>query len=519
MKKIFFLACFVVFSFAELNNSLVLESKAKINTLNTIIEASIHNIRYDNFIKYQKISDELIILRDELNKEHLSYEEKDATQSKIANLEEQLRLLKDYKYLNFAQSLNIGENVEILPKLTNPLAIIGAFSHIKKLKDERDEQSLKIEEFENLVLKIKEKNTELKELIKLDNSKENLNALKESNKKLSEFENALQFAKVSFSVYEKKIEDEITRVNAEIKVQTLRAINIFVAIILVIIFSFSLKFIAKKYIKDNERYYTATKIINFINLNIIFLILLFAYIENITYLVTILGFASAGLAIAMKDMFMSMLGWCVIVFGGSMRVGDRIKVIQNDLTYVGDIIDISFLRITIYETLTLETYMKNRRSGRIIFIPNNYVFTHLIANYTHHGMKTVLDGIDITISFDSNLEKAKEIMEQIVTKQAKPYTELAKKAMKRLQNEYSIKNPKVEPKIYIFFEHWGVRLSAWYMANSYAALNLRSTISKELISEFMKHKDIKIAYPSQNLYLDKKQNAARQGDFKGDFNG
>ncbi|EAH5200926.1 mechanosensitive ion channel family protein, partial [Campylobacter upsaliensis] len=139
--------------------------------------------------------------------------------------------------------------------------------------------------------------------------------------------------------------------------------------------------------------------------------------------------------------------------------------------------------------------------------PNNYVFTHLIANYTHHGMKTVLDGIDITISFDSNLEKAKDIMEQIVTKQAKPYTELAKKAMYRLQNEYSIKNPKVEPKIYIFFEHWGIRLSAWYMTNSYAALNLRSVISKELITELVKHEDIKIAYPSQNLYLDKRQNA------------
>lgn len=517
MKKILLLAFLTTLCFSELNVSLILESKAKINTLNTIIETSIYNIRYNNFIKYQQISDELILLREELDKEHLSYEQKDATQSKIANLEEQLRLLKDYKNLNFTQSLSVNENIEILPKLTNPLAIIGAFSHIKKLKDEKDEHILKMKEFENLVLKIKEKNAELKELVKLDNSKANLNALKESNKKLSEFENALQFAQVSFSVYEKKIEDEIERVNAEIKVQTLRAVNILIAIILVIIASFSLKFIAKKYIKDNERYYTATKIINFINLNLILLILLFAYIENITYLVTILGFASAGLAIAMKDMFMSMLGWCVIIFGGSMRVGDRIKVIQNDLTYIGDIIDISFLRITIYETLTLETYMKNRRSGRIIFIPNNYVFTHLIANYTHHGMKTVLDGIDITLSFDSNLEKAKDIMEQIITKQAKPYTELAKKAMRKLQNEYSIKNPKVEPKIYIFFEHWGIRLSAWYMTNAYTALNLRSAISKELITELMKHEDIKIAYPSQNLYLDKRQNAMPKELLK-DFN-
>lgn len=47
-----------------------------------------------------------------------------------------------------------------------------------------------------------------------------------------------------------------------------------------------------------------------------------------------------------------------------------------------------------------------------------------------------------------------------------------------------------------------MRISAWYMTNSYAALILRSAISKEIIKEFNKHEDIKIAYPSQNLYLE-----------------
>lgn len=85
--------------------------------------------------------------------------------------------------------------------------------------------------------------------------------------------------------------------------------------------------------------------------------MLFAYIENITYLVTILGFASAGLAIAMKDMFMSMLGWCVIIYG-SFRVGDRVKVFQNDTTYIGDIIDISFYALLFMKSLRLKLIIK-----------------------------------------------------------------------------------------------------------------------------------------------------------------
>ena len=499
MKKILFLISFYIYAFASND---IAQIRQTIENLDTIINASVWNVRYDNFIKYEHINDELILLNLELKK-NLNPNQKEEITRKIATLQEQLNLLKDYKDINFIQSLSAPETIEILPKLTNPLAIIEGFSHIKKLTNEKEEYVFKYNDFKNLVEKIREKNSMLKELVTLEPNKNNTEALKLSDKKLDEFEQALQFASVSFSVYEKKVDEEITRVNVEIKVQSIRAANILITIIFVIVVSFLLKFIARKYIKDNERYYTATKIINFININLIFLILLFAYIENITYLVTILGFASAGLAIAMKDMFMSMLGWCVIVFGGSFRVGDRIKVIQNDLTYVGDIIDISFLRITIYEDITWESYIKNRRSGRIIFIPNNYVFTHLIANYTHHGMKTVLDGIDITITFDSNLEKAGKIVEKIVIQHAKGYTELTKKTMLKLQDEYSIKNPKVEPRFFMFFENWGMRISAWYMTNSYAALSLRSVISKEIIKEFNKHEDIKIAYPSQNLYLGK----------------
>ncbi|MCH5336141.1 MAG: mechanosensitive ion channel [Campylobacter sp.] len=499
MKKILFLFSFFVCAFASTD---IENIKQKIENLDDIISANTWNASYENFVKYENINDELILLNLELKK-NLTPAQKDEITRKIPALQEQLNILKNYKDSSFIQSLSAPESIEILPKITNPLAIIEGFSHIKKLRNEKEEYIFKYNDFKNLVERIREKNSQLKELVALEPNKKNTEALKLSDKKLDEFEQALQFATVSFSVYEKKIDEEIARVNVEIKIQGIRAANILVTIIFTIIISFLLKFIARKYIKDSERYYTAAKIINFINVNTILLILLFAYIENITYLVTILGFASAGLAIAMKDMFMSMLGWCVIIFGGSFRVGDRIKVIQNDFTYVGDIIDISFLRITIYEEITWESYTRNRRSGRIIFIPNNYVFTDLIANYTHHGMRTVLDGIDITITFDSNLDKASKIVENIVTQRSKNFTELARKTMLKLQDEYSIKNLKVEPRFFMFFENWGMRISAWYMTNSYAALALRSTISKEIIKEFNKHEDIKIAYPSQNLYLGK----------------
>lgn len=218
-----------------------------------------------------------------------------------------------------------------------------------------------------------------------------------------------------------------------------------------------------------------------------------------------MGFASAGLAIAMKDMFMSMLGWVVITFGGTFHVGDRIKVVKNGVEYVGDIIDISLLRMTVFEDVTMATYLsKSHRAGRIVFVPNHYIFTELISNYAHYGMKTVWDGIDIFVSFDSNHKKAVYIAKTIARKYSKGYTDIAKRQMGKLRSQYSIKNPNVEPRVFTFFEPYGISISIWYMANSYSTLSIRSTISAELIEAFNKEDDIRIAYPTQTMYMARK---------------
>lgn len=77
----------------------------------------------------------------------------DELKRKIATLEEQLNVLKEYKELNFAHSLSAPEDIETLSKLTNPFAIIGAFSHIKKLRGEKEEYAFKFNDFKNLVEK------------------------------------------------------------------------------------------------------------------------------------------------------------------------------------------------------------------------------------------------------------------------------------------------------------------------------------------------------------------------------
>ena len=294
----------------------------------------------------------------------------------------------------------------------------------------------------------------------------------------------------------------------------MKRINLFQKILIILTIIILLSFVAflvklalKKYFSQNESYYMTNKVINFSVVFLIIMVLMFSYIDNVSYLVTILGFASAGIAIALKDWFMSIFGWMVIVTSGSIQVGDRIKVTRNGLEAVGDVLDISLFKITIREDITYTSYTTNRRTGRIFFIPNNYIFSEMIANYTHSGLRTVWDGIDITLTFDSNHKKAQRIVKDILKHYSKGYTDITRKQLSKMRSKYQLRATGVEPRVFTFIEPHGMVISGWYLTNSYAALQLRSTMSPEILEAFMKEDDIHIAYPTQQININRTDNA------------
>lgn len=191
------------------------------------------------------------------------------------------------------------------------------------------------------------------------------------------------------------------------------------------------------------------------------------------------------------------------MFGGAVRVGDRVKFQRGNIEYIGDIVDISLLRMTMHEDVTLTAYMHNRRAGRVIFIPNNFIFTDMIANYSHAGLKTVWDGIDLVVTFDSDIHKASSIAKEVAKKYSKGYTDITRKQLNKLRSQYSMKNTNVEPRIFTFIEPYGMKISIWYLTNSYATLTLRSTISAEIIDRIQAEENVSLAFPTQSIYVDK----------------
>ena len=448
--------------------------------LNQLIENPFF-LNYQSYLNYQKLQKELKKYR-YLSRKSSKYKEK------YNSIKTELELLKENKDI-FKTMVKL-KNLPPPPNITNPFQIINALNYEKELNSILKNNEQIYQNFKDTYEKIKQ----LYELKLKNNQKDAF-----LEKMLNDFNILMSVYKTKLETIKNKAEIYKKEVNAKIQREIYKLIYLIISIIISILFFTALKFLIRKYIKD-ESVYIANKIINFINLSVILLIIMFFYINNATYIITILGFASAGIAIAMKDWFMNMFGWVVIMTSGNFKVGDRIKIyLQNgNVKIVGDVIDITLTRIVIYEDVTLTTYLYNRRAGRVVFVPNNVIFTNPIFNYTHHGLSTVWDGIDITITFDSNYKKAVYLAKDIVSKYSKGYTDIAKRRLKKLKAHYHIKIANVEPRIYTFIEENGIRISCWYL-NNYAPLNLRSTISAEILEAFNKEEDIKIAYPTYTI--------------------
>ena len=486
----------------------ILKIKDNLKVIDDELEDNIWITRYNNYLAYRKIENELAKVKRDAKKyarwkgskyKELSYQLK----NKIKIKENELSLISEYKDSPIG-SLIKPRPIDDAPVISNPFKVIEGYTYIQKLHANIDEYKETNEQLSDLLKNVNIKIQEYKKLYKINKSKEIKKEIKLLEKELKDFIMVVEIVSTTQEVYSRKIDQVEQEVKKLISNEIEHEIRLIIIISLLFLITLAAKMAMKKYIEDDDKYYTTNKLINFFFIIITLLVLIFSYIENASYLVTFLGFASAGIAIALKDWFMSIFGWISIMTGGHIKPGDRVKVTRQGIEVVGDVLDITLLKMAIREDTTLTAYSKNRRTGRVFFIPNNYVFTDMISNYTFDGLRTVWDVVDISITFDSNHKKAVELAKEVTVSNAKGYTELARKRLSKMRKKYVLRNSNPDPRIFAFIEPHGIVISSWFHTNSHATLGLRSTISMAILDSFKEHDDIQIAYHTQSINITQK---------------
>jgi len=285
----------------------------------------------------------------------------------------------------------------------------------------------------------------------------------------------------------------------ELQVKVLKTI----AVILVLSF---FRFLAIKILfrktENIKIRYTWRKSLSYINLILIVLLISRIWFQAFETIGTFLGLLSAGIAISLKDLLANLAAWIFIIVRRPFVLGDRVQVGEN----AGDVVDI---RAYMFSILEIRNWVDaDQSTGRIIHIPNALVFTQAVVNYTR-GFGYLWNEISMVITFESNWQKAKQLLTEIADELAGNLSEQAMHHIKESASKYMIYYNKLTPIVYLKVIDNGVKLTIRYLTEPRRRRGSEEEFWERILVEFDHHKDISFAYPTHryfNRFLENDEN-------------
>jgi small-conductance mechanosensitive channel len=213
------------------------------------------------------------------------------------------------------------------------------------------------------------------------------------------------------------------------------------------------------------------------------------WLDGIGSIVTYLGLVSAGIAIALKDPITNITGWVFILWNRPLDVGDRVQVGQHS----GDVIDINLFNFTVMEIGNWVDADQN--TGRIVHIPNGKIFIEMLANYGK-GFEYIFNEIPVMITFESDWEKAKNILEKIILEIGGKSTKAAERKIKKASQKFLIQDQKLDAEVYTKVVESGVLLTLRYLCIPKNRRDSEHDIWEKVLKEFAIYDNISLAYPT-----------------------
>ena len=270
--------------------------------------------------------------------------------------------------------------------------------------------------------------------------------------------------------------------------------TLFILLVVLIVRWASLRYVNKRFLENTRALYTWRKGIEYSVYIIGGILIGRIWLVGLQSILTYLGILSAGLAIALQDPIVNLVGWLFIVTRRPFSVGDRVEVGDHS----GDVIDVRLFQFSLLEIG--KRIDAEQSTGRVLHVPNGAVFSEVIANYSQ-GLPFIWNEIPILVTFESDWEKAKAILSDVINTHA-PHVDremLKQKQIKEMRFVISYSN--TSPAIYTKIESSGVLLTMRYLVRPKQRRGSEQTIHEAILRAFAPHDDIDFAYETQREYI------------------
>lgn len=290
-----------------------------------------------------------------------------------------------------------------------------------------------------------------------------------------------------------ELQENLQQILSETSIQVSNLIETIFIILILIVTRFIIVRLVYRQVENTETRYRWRKNVTYTLVFIGILLVARTWVEAIGSLATFLGLLSAGLAIALRDPVTDMAGWVFLIWRKPFKVGDRIQISENK----GDVIDIRFFKFTVLE---IGNWVHaDQSTGRVIHIPNHFVFRESIANYTS-DFEFIWNEIAVIFTFESNWRKAKTMLEEITNNHLMEYVSDAEQQVRKATKSYLIHYRNLTPIVYTDVVGDGIKLTIRHLSNPRRRRGINQMIWEDILDAVDKEDDIDFAYKTVRIY-------------------
>jgi small-conductance mechanosensitive channel len=187
-----------------------------------------------------------------------------------------------------------------------------------------------------------------------------------------------------------------------------------------------------RYVHDVRRRYQFLLLRRIVVWMVVTIVVAAAFASELGTLFTFAGLLTAGVAIALQNVILSVAGYFFLIGKYGVRAGDRIQVAG----VTGDVIDVGLIRLHLMEVSAGGT--DARATGRVVVFSNAVVFQPNAGLFKQiPGTNFVWHEISLTLTPDSNYHQVEERMMQAVNSVYQKYKDRMEAQRRNMEQNLS----------------------------------------------------------------------------------
>jgi small-conductance mechanosensitive channel len=244
-----------------------------------------------------------------------------------------------------------------------------------------------------------------------------------------------------------------------------------------------------RYIHDPQRRRQLNQLSDPVFWVLVAFVLIVNFATELGSIATIMGFAAAGIALALQNVILSVAGYFFLIGKFGIRVGDRVQI----GTTIGDVISIGLVKLTLMELSPQDRQPTGRivvYSNAVVFQPNGNFFKQA------PGMSFVWNEIRLTLAPDCDYRLAEKRVVDAIDEVFARYRDRVQRDVRYLEADLHVLLETPRPQSRLQLTASGLDMIVRYPADVRAATQIADEVSRRVLDAIRREPGLQLVAPS-----------------------